>query len=69
LLNDPQASRTGFATLYSSHTMGFVHYFTDLIRIRPEVRYERAYASDVTPYDNGTKRDQFTASMDLIVRF
>jgi hypothetical protein len=69
LLNDPQASRTGFATLYSSHTMGFVHYFTDLIRIRPEVRYERAYASDVTPYDNGTKRDQFTTSMDLIVRF
>jgi hypothetical protein len=68
-LNDPQANRTGFVTLYSSHTIGFVHFFTDLIRIRPELRYERAYASGVTPYDNGTKKDQFTAAMDLIVRF
>jgi len=69
LLNDPKANRTGFVTLYTSHTIGFVHHFTDLIRIRPEVRYERAYADGVTPYDNGTKKDQFTAAMDLIVRF
>ena len=69
LLNDPQANRTGYATLYTSHTIGLVHYFTTEIRIRPEVRYERAYADGVTPYDNGTKRDQFTAAMDLIVRF
>jgi hypothetical protein len=46
-----------------------VHYFTDLIRIRPEVRFERAWADGVTPYDNGAKQDQFTAAMDMIVRF
>jgi hypothetical protein len=69
LLNDPQANRTGFKTLYTSHTIGFVHYFTDGVRVRPEVRYERAYADGVTPYDNGTKRDQFTAAMDVIMRF
>jgi hypothetical protein len=69
LLNDPQANRTGFKTLYSSHTIGYVRYFTDEIRIRPELRYERAWADGVMPYDNGTKRDQFTAAMDLIVRF
>jgi hypothetical protein len=69
LLNDAQANRTGFKTLYTSHTIGYVHYFTDLIRIRPEVRFERAWADDVTPYDNGTKQNQFTAAMDLIVRF
>lgn len=69
LLNDPQANRTGFKTLYTSHTVGYVRYFTDLIRIRPEIRYERAWASEVTPYDNGSKKDQFTAAMDLIVRF
>jgi hypothetical protein len=69
LLNDPKANRTGYVTLYTSHTIGFVHYFTNEIRIRPEVRYERAYAGGVTPYDNGTKKDQFTAAMDLIVRF
>ncbi len=69
LLNDPQANRTGYSTLYTTHTIGFVHYFDDYIRIRPEVRYERAYADGVTPYDNGTKKDQFSAAMDLIVRF
>ena len=69
LLNDPQANRTGFVTMYTSHTIGFVHHFNDEIRIRPEVRYERAYAKDVTPYDNGTRKDQYTAAMDLIVRF
>jgi hypothetical protein len=68
-LNDPQGGRTGYATLYSSHTIGFVHYFTDLIRIRPEIRYETAWADGITPYDNGTKKDQWTAAMDLIVRF
>jgi hypothetical protein len=68
-LNDPQANRTGFKTLYSSHTIGFVHYFTDYIRIRPEIRYETAYANGVTPYDNGLKKNQSTAAMDLIVRF
>jgi len=68
-LDDPQGGRTGYATWYTSHTIGFVHYFNDYIRIRPEIRYERAYADGITPYDNGTKKDQYTAAMDLIVRF
>jgi hypothetical protein len=68
-LNDPQGNRTGFATAYTSHTIGWVHHFNNLIRIRPELRYEHAYAKDATPYDNGMRRDQFTAAMDLIVRF
>jgi hypothetical protein len=68
-LNDPQGGRTGYATSYSDHTIGFVHYFNDYIRIRPEIRYERAYADSITPYDNGTKKDQYTAAIDLIARF
>jgi hypothetical protein len=68
-LNDPQANRTGFATLYQSQTIGFVHFFTDVIRIRPELRYEWAWQPGVTPYDNGTKKNQFTAAMDCIVQF
>ena len=35
----------------------------------PNSRYETAYANGVMPYDNGTRKDQFTAAMDLIVRF
>ncbi|AWM33647.1 hypothetical protein DDQ68_13150 [Hymenobacter nivis] len=69
LLVDPQGNRTSYATAYSSHTVGVVHHFSELVRIRPEVRYERAYAAGATPYDNGQKRDQFTAAMDVVVRF
>jgi Putative beta-barrel porin-2, OmpL-like. bbp2 len=69
LLNDPQGQRTGFATAYTSHTVGYIQYLTKLIFIRPEVRYERAYKDGVTPYDDGTQKDQWTGSIDLIVRF
>ena len=68
-LSDPQANRTGYATQYSDHTIGFVHHFNNYIRIRPEIRYERAYANGITPYDNGTRKDQSSAAVDLIVRF
>lgn len=68
-LGDPQGNRTGYATSYSSHTIGYVYFITPLIRVRPEIRYERAYSTGITPYDNGTKRDQYSAAMDLIVRF
>ena len=68
-LNDPQGNRTGFVTAFSSHTIGFSHRLTDLMTIRPEIRYETAYAKGVTPFDNGTKKDQYTAAMDLIVRY
>ena len=69
LLVDPQGNRTSYATAYSSHTIGIVHHFNDLVRIRPEIRYERAYADGVTPYDNGQKKDQYTVAMDVVVRF
>ena len=68
-LDDPKAGRTGYSTWYTSHTIGVVHYLTPLIRLRPEIRYERAYASGVNPYDNGKKKDQFSAAMDLLIRF
>lgn len=69
LLNDPQGNRTGFVTAFSSHTIGFVHHFNGIITVRPEIRYETSYAKGITPYDNGTKKDQYTAAADIIVRF
>jgi hypothetical protein len=68
-LFDPRGWRTGYATTYSSWTIGFIHRFSDLLCIRPEVRYERALTGSVTPYDNGTRRSQFTFSVDVIQRF
>ena len=68
-LNDLQGQRTGFETPYSSHTLGWVHYFNDIFYIRPEIRYEQAYRQGVMPYDNGLKRSQTSVSMDYIFRF
>lgn len=68
-LDDPQGNRTGYSTAYTSHTLGYVYFITPLLRIRPEIRYETAYAKGITPYDNGTQKDQYTLAGDLILRF
>ena len=66
-LNDVQGQRTGYATPYSSLTVGWAHWFSPLFLVRPEVRYERSYF--VAAYDGGAAKDQATASLDLIARF
>jgi hypothetical protein len=72
-LLDPRGWRTGYKTAYGSWTIGLVHRFNDYLTIRPEIRYESALTSvngvKVTPYDNGSRRDQFSIGMDLIQRF
>jgi hypothetical protein len=72
-LIDERGWRTGFPTTYASWTIGWVHRFSDYLTLRPEIRYERALNSHngipVTPYDNGTRRYQFTFGADLIQRF
>jgi Putative beta-barrel porin-2, OmpL-like. bbp2 len=68
-LLDHRGWRTGFPTTYASWTVGWCHRFSDLLCIRPEVRYERALTGHQNPYDNGTRRYQFTFSCDLIQRF
>jgi len=66
-LNDVQGQRTGYATPYTSLTVGWAHWFSTLFLVRPEVRYERSYF--VPAYDGGTAKDQATAAVDLIARF
>jgi Putative beta-barrel porin-2, OmpL-like. bbp2 len=66
-LADFQGQRTGIAGTYFEHTLGYIYHITPWAILRPEVRFE--YTSGQKGYDNGTKRDQFVFSMDLIVRF
>jgi hypothetical protein len=67
-LIDPNGWRTGVPGTYTSWTLGWAHHFSDLLMIRPEIRYERALThSDV--YDNATRRSQFTLGFDVIQRF
>ena len=66
-LDDIQGQRTGFPTTYTSHAIGWSHAFTDSLSVRPELRYDHSY--EAKAYDNGTRRDQFTFSIDMIFRF
>jgi len=65
--NDQKGQRTGFATRYSSHTLGMTHWVSQDLEIRPELRYDHAY--DVPAYDRGDKRSQFTALVDVILHY
>ncbi|QAU24187.1 hypothetical protein EO087_09460 [Dyella sp. M7H15-1] len=65
--DDKQGQRTGFATRYSSHTIGLTHWVTQDLEIRPELRYERAY--DFPAYNGGKKNYQVTALIDAILHY
>ncbi|HTB10579.1 MAG TPA: TonB-dependent receptor [Bryobacteraceae bacterium] len=67
ILDDKKGERTGFATTYESWTVGVTHRFSDLISVRPELRYEYAYSAK--PYDNGTRNHQLMFAVDAIIRF
>ncbi len=65
--DDEKGQRTGFATHYTSHTLGLTHWLSPDIELRPELRYEHSY--DVAAYDGGRKRNQATALFDVILHF
>jgi hypothetical protein len=68
-LNDDRGWRSGYATSYGSVTLGVTHHFNPDAWIRPEYRYERAFAPGVTPYDLGTARYQKSLGVDLLELF
>jgi hypothetical protein len=65
--NDEQGQRTGYATRYSSHTIGLTHWVSQDLEIRPELRYEHAY--DFPAYNAGEKSSQVTALVDAILHY
>ncbi len=66
-LADFQGQRTGIAGAYFENTLGYIRHLNSWAILRPEVRFD--YTSGQKGYDNGTKREQFTFAMDLIIRF
>ena len=78
VFDDKDGQRTGFATIYSEHSLGLTWWPDKLITIRPEIRYDHAYGGHGTsidpmdeakPFDNGTRQNQFTAQFDVTYRF
>ncbi len=67
VMNDRVGSRTGFATLYSEHSVGVTWWPNKITTVRPEVRFDHSY--DVPAFNNGTRRNQFTFSMDFIIHY
>lgn len=67
VLDDLKGQRTGYKTLYSEHSIAWGHWISDLITIRPELRFDRAY--DMPAFNFGTKQNQFTFAVDIIVRY
>ena len=68
-LDDPQGQLTRYATSYMSWTLGLTNYVTNQIAIQPEVRYETALNNHVTPYDNGTRKNQTLFVIAALISF
>jgi hypothetical protein len=62
--DDIKGQRTGYKTRYTEHMVSWNHWIGSTIVFRPEVRFERAYNN--AAYDNGTKKNQFVVSGDVI---
>jgi hypothetical protein len=78
LFNDMDGERTAYATLYSEHSLGLTWWPCKLITVRPEIRYDHSYGThgsstdvrdEAMPFDNGTRRQQFTGQIDVIYYF
>jgi hypothetical protein len=65
--NDQKGQRTGYATRYTSHTLGMTHWITPDLEIRPELRFEKSY--DLSAYDGGRRDTQSTALVDAILHY
>jgi hypothetical protein len=78
LFNDLDGQRTYYATLYTEHSLGLTWWPCKLLTVRPEIRYDRSWGThgsstdvvdEMRPFDNGTRRQQFTAQFDVIYTF
>ncbi|GAB2535182.1 outer membrane beta-barrel protein [Rhodanobacter koreensis] len=65
--DDEKGQRTGYATRYSSHTIGLTHWVSQDLEIQPELRYEHSY--DLNAYDGGRKDYQAVALIDAILHY
>jgi hypothetical protein len=65
--DDIVGSRTGHATAYSEHSIGITWWPNKIVTLRPELRFDHSY--NTAAFDNGGRRNQFTASMDFIIHY
>lgn len=66
-VNDIRGQRTGTATKYTEHLIGYGHWIGSTVLFRPELRLEHSY--DRAAYDLGTKKTQFVVAGDITYHF
>jgi len=64
--DDPQGQRTGYAAVYYEGGIGWQHWLSPQIEMRPEFTY---YHASTYVFNDGTKNDEKVFSGDLIVHF
>jgi hypothetical protein len=64
---DERGMRSGFPGTYTSHTIGWSHYFNAALLFRPEVGYYRNWTEPA--FDLGTKQGAWIAGFDFTIRF
>ena len=64
---DERGERSGFASTYSSHTVGWSHMLSDVFMLRPEIGYFHSY--DAKAFDLGNKNYLWQFGMDVVMRF
>ena len=65
--DDIVGNRTGYASRYYEGSIGLTWWPNKLMTIRPELRFDHAF--DALSYDSGTRKNQFTAQVDVILHF
>ncbi len=65
--NDENGQRTGFATRYTDVGVGWQHWFSPQVEIRPEVTWY--HSMDKAAFDNGTSHKLWFAGGDVIWHF
>jgi Putative beta-barrel porin-2, OmpL-like. bbp2 len=67
--SDDRGQRTGTATRYTTHSIGWGHWFNawgeNTGLFRPELRYEHSY--NAPAYDHGSRRDQLIVAADVVL--
>lgn len=66
-VDDIRGQRTGYATKYSEHLIGYGHWIGSTVLFRPELRLEHSY--NRAAYNLGTKKTQFIVAGDVTYHF
>ena len=63
--DDFEGQRTGYAAPYFEWTIGLTHVLGNVLKIRPEFRYDIAFKE--RPYDNGNNKSLVLGLLDFVV--